>query len=108
MCIFHSQDMNEVSNFDTNRYSDKLNCNNNTWDDPPYVTSTRFEFFLNIIVIEITFFTNLKWLLGLVIRMGPILLDFRIKLSAWRPNLVMRMMNIFTTKFTTYTAICNP
>lgn len=32
--------MNEVSNFDTNMYSDKLNCPPNQWDDPPYETST--------------------------------------------------------------------
>ncbi|XP_046655180.1 maltase-glucoamylase, intestinal-like [Daphnia pulicaria] len=31
-------DMNEVSNFDTNLYSDKLQCPTNEWDDPPYET----------------------------------------------------------------------
>ena len=32
--------MNEVSNFDTNVWDDKLNCPENKWDDPPYETST--------------------------------------------------------------------
>jgi len=31
-------DMNEVSNFDTNRWPDKLQCPVNKWDDPPYET----------------------------------------------------------------------
>uniref|UniRef100_A0A0P5BNP6 alpha-glucosidase n=1 Tax=Daphnia magna TaxID=35525 RepID=A0A0P5BNP6_9CRUS len=31
-------DMNEVANFDTNQYSDKLYCPPNQWDDPPYET----------------------------------------------------------------------
>lgn len=31
--------MNEVSNFDTNVYSDKLICPTTKWDDPPYQTS---------------------------------------------------------------------
>jgi len=31
--------MNEVSNFDTNVWDDKLNCPENKWDDPPYETS---------------------------------------------------------------------
>lgn len=33
--------MNEVSNFDTNVYTDKLFCPQNEWDDPPYETSIR-------------------------------------------------------------------
>jgi len=31
-------DMNEPANFDTNVYSDKLQCPENPWDDPPYPT----------------------------------------------------------------------
>ena len=40
--------MNEVSNFDTNVYEDKLQCPENRWDDPPYGTSALnfVEFFL--------------------------------------------------------------
>lgn len=38
---FLLQDMNEVANFDTNQYSDKLYCPPNQWDDPPYETSTE-------------------------------------------------------------------
>ena len=33
-----AQDMNEVSNFDTNLYPDKLACPESRWDDPPYET----------------------------------------------------------------------
>jgi hypothetical protein len=36
--------MNEVSNFDTNQYSDKLQCPINEWDDPPYETSRKSAF----------------------------------------------------------------
>ena len=36
--------MNEVSNFDTGVYEDKLSCPTNKWDDPPYETSKNIIF----------------------------------------------------------------